>query len=361
MRFFSCSLAVIFALILTLCVGCKSQKLDGSDVIELPVTVNSTERPLKFKSADGFELEGTLCVPAGYIDTDHPGVLLISGSGPTDRDGNQTGLKTDTLKQIANALAATGVVSFRFDKRAVGKYAAKWPKKIDQYGEFFSWNHHIEDALAAYRAMLETGLVEPEHGSILGHSEGGIIALAIASRARPAAVMLIATPGRPFDVLIKEQLSSKLKGTGLGEKLLAENDRISAQIKKTGKVPANVPQSLKALYNPSIGLYYQQISRVQPVALAKTLTMPVLVLNGELDIQVNPQRDAKLLFGAANKRGKADLVLIPLASHNLKPVESDSILSGFSGEIVPDAIEAIQEFVVKHLGGKMPEGQTNVN
>ena len=146
----------------------------------------------------------------------------------------------------------------------------------------------------------------------------------------------------------------------MGDSILANNDRISAEIKKTGKVPSDVPDTLRSLYNASIGTYYQQVSKIQPAAIAKTVNAPVLVLNGESDVQVDPKVDAKILFAAANKKGKGTLVIVPLASHNLKPVESEADL-GFKGEIVPDAVEAIQEFVVKHLGGKMPDGQTNIN
>ena len=291
-------------------------------------------------------------VPAGSLEHQRPAVLLISGSGPTDRDGNQPGLKTDTLKQIATGLAAAGIVTFRFDKRAVATYSNQWPKNPEQIGTFFSWTNHIGDALAAWRTMRESTLVDKSQCAILGHSEGGLIALSMASRSMPRALVLVGTPARSFDVLIHEQLLRQLLLAGEdGKKLLDANDRISAQIRATGRVPRDVPNELKALYNPSVGVYLKELASVHPLELARKFSGPVLVVNGEMDKQVDPKLDAEALFNEVKSREHSKLFLVPLASHNLKPVENSSA-PGFDGEVVPDAIEAIQSFLVPVVGGQ---------
>jgi len=342
--------------------GCAPKKLvsgvEGGD--KLPVTLNATDQTITFTGAGGIKLEGSLMVPAGSLDHKHPAVLLISGSGPTDRDGNQPGLKTDTLKQIATGLAGAGIASFRFDKRAVATNAKQWPKSPNDFGPFFSWKNHIGDAMAAWFAMKKSGLIDSTNCAILGHSEGGLIALVMAQGARPVALVLAGTPARRFDVLIHEQLSKQLALAGeTGKKLLATSDRISAQIRTTGRVPLDVPTELKALYNPSIGVYFKEIAEVDPLEIARRFPGPVLVVNGNLDKQVNPKLDAEALFNVLKSRQGSHLTLVPLASHNLKPVTNESDL-GLEGDVVPDAIEAIQLFLIPLIGGKSPDGLSDL-
>src|SRR5262245_18400328 len=108
--------------------GCQSELAQGGKSIQVPVTARVTEEEMEFTGAGGVKLHGSLMVPAGSISIKRPAVLLVQGSGPTDRDGNQPGLAVDTLKQLAKGLAAADVVTFRFDKRACAKVAGQWPK-----------------------------------------------------------------------------------------------------------------------------------------------------------------------------------------------------------------------------------------
>ena len=199
-------------IVLLTCIGCAQKKpVSGIEsTVRSPATVDNTEKTISFIGAGGVKLEGSLMVPAGSLEHRRPAVLLISGSGPTDRDGNQPGLTTDTLKQIATGLAGAGIVTFRFDKRAVASYANQWPKSPDQIGPFFSWTNHIGDAMAAWRTMQESSLVDNSQCAILGHSEGGLIALSMSQKVTPRALVLVGTPARQFDVLIHEQLSNQL-------------------------------------------------------------------------------------------------------------------------------------------------------
>lgn len=341
--------------------GCQNKQANSADVVKMPVTVKATDRTIKFKGAGGMDLEGSLMVPAGEMKGRHPAVLLISGSGPTDRDGNQPGLQVDTLKQFARALAAANIVSFRFDKRAVAQYRQKWPTDPAKLSAYFSWDNHLGDALGAWKAMVADDAVDPEHCAILGHSEGGIIALCVAPAAKPQALVLAGTPARPLDVLVREQLSKQAAKMGAeGKTFLAENERLSKTVRSTGKVPADVPLLLKSLYNPSIGLYYQQICRVNPKSMAMQFPGPVLVMNGANDVQVSPEKDAKALYADLKQKENSQIVIVPLASHNFKPVSSDSE-AGFEGAVVPDALEAVLRFLTGRIGGKMPQGEITVD
>lgn len=351
-----------FVLIVLACsvAGCRSKPIGAVDEVHLPVTVEYTERELTFEGAGGVQLVGTLTVPAGSLSKAYPCVLLISGSGPTDRNGSQPNLNVNTMKQIAIGLAGAEIASFRFDKRAVARYAANWPKKAEEIGPYFSWKNHLMDALAAWKRMKAHGLVDPDKCAILGHSEGGMIALSIAAVARPEAIILAATPGRPYPALIHEQLLKGVERGTVSKQLVAKSDQILASIQSSGKVPKDVPADLLALYNPSVGLFLQQASAVEPVKLAKAFVGPILVMNGESDTQVSAERDAKALYAACSTRQNCKLELLPLASHNFKAVNADSDL-GLAGPVVPDAIEAINKFLVTKIGGKLPEGQLEVD
>ena len=114
------------------CIGCaKTPPIVKS-------TKQATSREVKFES-HGLMLEGTLQMPIGVAGK-APAVLLLPGSGPTDRNGNSMlGITTDLYKQIAEELAKNGIASLRFDKRAIRQYAANWPKDIPALSKYFCW------------------------------------------------------------------------------------------------------------------------------------------------------------------------------------------------------------------------------
>ncbi|MBS1721530.1 MAG: alpha/beta fold hydrolase [Armatimonadetes bacterium] len=337
--------------------GCRPKLMQGADTVELPNTPHVTERVLTFTGGGGIKLTGTYMAPEGSLARNYPAVLLLPGSGPTDRDGNQPAFKTDTLRQLAEGLAGAGVASFRFDKRACATVSSQWPKDPKAIPAFFSLTNHVSDVLAAWKTMATYGLTDIRNCAILGHSEGGILALSVAKSLKPKALILIGTPGRPFDKLIHDQLAYQSADAppAMRAKFLSESDRIYKAIRETGKVPADVPAPLQALYNPSVGVYLKQMAWVSPTRFLADYPGPVLIVNGAMDVQVSPTLDAQVLATVARQRKDRHVALsvVPLASHNLKPVQSGKD-PGLEGEVVPDAIDAIQSFVIKHLGGRLP-------
>src|SRR5690554_4770891 len=159
-------------------------------------------REVTFTGADGLELKGTLLLPNIKAGERCPAALLLPGSGPTDRDGNQPPLLvTDLLKQIAEELASKGIATLRFDKRAVRSYAQYWPSEPAELNAFFGWRKFVDDAAAGLRFLQSHEAIDPERIAIIGHSEGGLIALQIAHDGRmsdqlPATLVLLATAGR---------------------------------------------------------------------------------------------------------------------------------------------------------------------
>lgn len=310
-------------------------------------------------SADGSLLAGTLTAPAD-TKTKVPALVLLQGSGPTDRDGNQPPvLRTDLLRQIAEGLAQKGIATLRYDKRGMHANAAGRPANQDDYAEYFNWSRFVDDAYAAYAFLRAQPNVDPGRTGLLGHSEGGLIAIDLASRLvdgeKPRALILAATPGRRIDVVLNDQLQrllSEQKASQAQRKyFLAENERISRAIVQSGKVPPNVPAGLAGLYPFYIGPFWQALARIDPAERLQQYKGPVLLVQGDGDVQISAERDALALDAALQKRAAGDhaLIILPRTSHALKPLQNDKD-PGFEGEIDPGVISRISGWLLGKLG-----------
>ena len=334
------------------CIGCaKTPPIVKS-------TKQATSREVKFES-HGLMLEGTLQMPIGVAGK-APAVLLLPGSGPTDRNGNSMlGITTDLYKQIAEELAKNGIASLRFDKRAIRQYAANWPKDIPALSKYFCWENFVDDASAGFDFLAKQSEVDPTRVGIVGHSEGAMISLQIdANRSgkpdAPKATLLLGGTGRPMGIILHEQISRSLKKSGLTEeasKPYIEYTDKACQALKDGKpLPANVPKGLEGLFNPASLDIMQAYCRIDPTDLAKLAGGPVLVMNGAHDTQVSAERDAPKLYDTLKKRksGKVEMMIVPDTSHNLKSTKSGND-DAFEGPVVPEALAKIIEFAKANL------------
>jgi acetyl esterase/lipase len=297
---------------------------------------------ISFTSSDGSVLAGTLTMPGGMVEK-APALVLLQGSGPTDRDGNQPPvLRTDLLRQIAEGLAQKGIATLRYDKRGMHANAAGLPVDPKDYADYFNWHRFVDDAYAAYAFLRAQPSVDLHMVGIAGHSEGGTIALDLASRLqdqeKPTALILLATGGRPIDAIVRDQLGRQLASLKPGQKraFLAENDRAVLAIRDTGKVPDKLPQALYGIYPPYSGPFWQAQLRLDPAALAQRYAGPVLLVQGDADVQISAERDALALDRALQKRSGDDhaLILLPRTSHALKPLQNAQD-PGFEGDIDP--------------------------
>ncbi len=317
-----------------------------------------SEREVTFNGAKGVRLEGTLTMPNS--PGKHPAFLMIAGSGPTDRDGNSAlGIKTDLFKQLSASLAKDGVATLRFDKRVAGSLRSSIPRDPVGLSDYCSWENFVEDAMAGYRFLRKEPGVDPNKTGLLGHSEGGMLALQGAAgmkSEKPVALILMGTPGRNIAVILREQIGGLLAAQKASPEqtkfFLDKQDSICADIKKSGKVPANVPAGLAALYPAYLGKFLQSELLFEPTKDAASFAGPVLLIQGEKDVQISAERDAPELAKALHTRrnDRHESFIVPNASHNLKHVSEKSD-PGFGGDVDPAVFSKLRTWIKSNLKG----------
>lgn len=310
-------------------------------LLSLPATLSAApvERFAMFKGAGGVMLAGLLTLPEDEDEAPYPALLLLQGSGPTDRDGNQPPeIRTNLLRQIARHLAEQGIASLRFDKRGMHANIKDLPQDPDELRDFVAWENFVADARMGYRWLASAPDIDGERVGVAGHSEGGLIAIQLSQQTgiAPKVMVLLSTPGRPLGEVIQDQLAALLERQGATAEqrrhFLRADERIRAAIQATGAVPEEVPAGLRALYPAYLGGFYQPLLPFAPAKALEDFPGPVLLLAGGRDRQVSPERDFAPLAAVIKQRADGSAAFIaPGVSHNLKPVAGDA--PGFEGLI----------------------------
>jgi len=294
--------------------------------------MTDTETPVTLTTKTGV-LHGTLLLPAGTKGP-IPVALIIAGSGPTDRDGNSPLLpgKNDSLKMLAEALGQHGIASLRYDKRGVGSSADALGQESD-----LRFTTYVDDAVD----WLEWLRSDPRFSRrvVIGHSEGSLMGVLAARRSPVSHVVSVAGAGRPIDEVLDEQLSRMLL-----PEALADTRRIVTEL-KAGRAVDSVPPQLVALFRPSVQPYMISWLPIDPSQEVGRLTVPVLVVQGTTDIQVNDADASRL----ANGHSHATLELIEGMNHVLKEVREPSKQTASYSDpalpLHPRLVEAITQFV----------------
>lgn len=302
-----------------------------------------------FRGSGGMMLQGEFAFPSEKGR--RPAILLLPGSGPTDRNGNQLPMfKTDLLLELSNYFQSKGFVTFRFDKRAASSVENRqqWPTNQAEFADFFAFDRFEADVMAAYRTLRFHPKVRPNQVMVLGHSEGGLLALSTRKRLAPYALILLGTPGRSFGELLIEQIDQAMVRQRVPEPAatqIKENNRKVIEALRTGKdMPSEIHPALRSLYSPSVAKYLKQTIALDPATLP-TSPGETFIVNGASDVQVHPDRDAKRL---ASMIQPSELVIIPSASHNFKRVVDPEKETGFTGPVMPELFTALDRWLAKH-------------
>lgn len=249
------------------------------------------------------QLYGTLTVPD--VTKKCPVALIIAGSGPTDRNGNNPTMKNNSLKMLAEALAKNGIASLRYDKRGIGesKTAATTESSL-------VFENYTEDAKSWINFLKQDKRFSQL--TVIGHSEGSLIGMIAGAKANK--FISIAGAGESADKLLKEQISSK------SNKQIENMTFPIIDSLKAGNKVNKVDPLLNSLFRPSIQPYLISWFKYDPQIELKKLTVPILILQGNSDLQVSIT-DAENL-SKANKN--SELVIVDKMNHVLKIIEGDN-------------------------------------
>lgn len=283
------------------------------------------QRPYDLDTGHGV-LRGTMLLP--QTETPPPVALLIAGSGPTDRDGNNPeGGQNAYLRKLAEALAENGIASVRYDKRGVARSLPAAPRE-----EELSVEAYVSDVVAWSDKLAH----DPRFGRqiLIGHSEGALIASLAAPGTHAEALVSLAGSARPIGDVLREQLQGRLPPP-----LLAQADQLIDGL-QAGQLQPRVPEPLKVLFRPSVQPYLISLFRQDPARAFATLKLPTLILQGTNDIQVGVE-DAQAL-----KRAKpdSDFHLISGMNHILRivPTSGPQQLASYNNPNLPLAQELVQ-------------------
>jgi pimeloyl-ACP methyl ester carboxylesterase len=270
-------------------------------------------------------------------------VLIIPGSGPTDRDGNSPlGIRAASYRLLAEGLAARGIGSVRIDKRGMfGSAAAAADANAVT----------VADYAADVRTWVETIRAKTKAPCVwlLGHSEGGLMALAAAARAPQGVcgLVLVAAPGRKLGTVLREQLRANPANAPLLDEALGAIAKLEAGERVDA---ARLHPALMPLFAPPVQGFLISLMAQDPAALLARFDGPVLVVQGRRDLQV-AAADAERLAAA---RSGVKLAMLDGVNHALKQVASDDRAANMATYADPDmplapgVVEAIASFLAAH-------------
>lgn len=268
-------------------------------------------------TTDTGNIKGTLLIPE--TSSKPPVVLIIAGSGPTDRDGNNPMMKNNSLKMLAEGLLKYDIASVRFDKRGIGE-----SKEAGLNESMMQFDTYIQDTKDWIELLKEMG--EFSKIIVLGHSEGSLIGMIASQMESVDKYISVAGAGEPAAKILQEQLKAQPSFIWEQSSPILNNLEI-------GKKVDSVPQFLYAIFRPSVQPYLISWFKYNPQEELSKLDKPILILQGTTDIQVDISQADKL--EAANPISKKKV--IDGMNHVLKESVADKNqnLQTYSNPVLP--------------------------
>ena len=274
-------------------------------------------------------VEGTLLLPNTQEEKSIPLVILIAGSGPTDRDGNQSFMKNDALKKIAEALSQKGIATFRYDKRIVKQIRNQ---NIDKNISFDDFVIDARSVIGFFKSKFETIIVA-------GHSQGSLVGL-LALDAGASGFISLAGAGKPIDEILEEQIAKTAA-------VFSNSTERVLNVLRSGETTSEYPPELASIFNLELQAFLISWMQHNPAKIIANTPLPILIINGDKDLQVDV-KEAQLLNSAAQN---SKLIIIEHMNHVLVKIDGDDLENAKSYnnpnlKINEELINAIQEFTL---------------
>lgn len=274
-------------------------------------------------------IDGSLTVPNSGSDQL---AIIIGGSGPTDRDGNQNFAKTNNLKKLAENLAEHGIASFRYDKRIVKQIKMRSVDPNIKFDDF------VSDAIAVAHHFKSEQKFKQLY--IIGHSQGSLIGM-LAAQQDVDGLISIAGAGQSIDAVIIDQVQKTAP-------MFTEDTKRAFEVLKSGRTTTDYPPALASIFDSSVQEFMMSWMRHDPAVVIKTLNIPILLINGTKDLQVSTA-EAEMLQQAS---ATSEIKLIDNMNHVLFIIDGDDQENAKSynnpnGKVSEELIQSIVDFIKK--------------
>jgi hypothetical protein len=298
----------------------------------------------------GFNLAATITRPQSGAAAALPAVILIGGSGPTDRDETVAGIPI--FGQIARDLVAAGFAVVRYDKRGIGQSGGR--------AESATIADYAEDARQVLLWLQRQKGIDKERIALVGHSEGGLVAMLTAGRerGRVAAIALLGTPSASGKEIVLEQQKHMLSKMPIDDEQRAEKIRLQEQINTAvikGTGWTDIPEAARRAADTP---WFFSFLTFNPERAMNDTRQPVLIVQGELDVQVMPDHADKLAAMARQRKGDkvpVEVVKVPGVNHLLVPAKTGEVSEygslGADAKVSAQVTGAITGFLTKVLKG----------
>ncbi len=294
----------------------------------------------------GFNLAGTITKPANAT-TPLPALILIGGSGPTDRDETVAGIPV--FGQLARDLVAAGFIVVRYDKRGVGQSGGR--------AESVTIADYAEDARSVLVWLEKRKDVDKERIGLVGHSEGAAVAMLTAGRERGkvGAIALLAGPSTNGATIVLEQQKHLLDQMKIDDGQRAEKVALQEKINAavvSGRGWQDLPEATRKVADTP---WFYSFLTFDPERAMRDTRQPVLIVQGELDTQVQPYHADKLAEFAKARRTESpvEVVRVPGVNHLLVAANTGEVAEypslGSDAKVAPQVAAAIAAFMAKAL------------
>lgn len=289
------------------------------------------EKEVSLETESG-ALYGTLTLPEN-ANQQTPVSLIIAGSGPTDRDGNNPIMTNNSLQMLAHRLAENGIASLRYDKRGIAKSSEAMIQEKD-----LRFEDYIRDAVDWVKEINSDFELGPL--TVVGHSEGSLIGIKVAQEAEVAKFISVAGPAESGDKIIRQQLSDQ--PAAIKDPSFQILDSLSQ-----GQTVSNVNPMLYSLFRPDIQPYLISWFAYEPQNEISELDIPVLIVQGTTDFQVSEAQGQML----ANSAPDARLMIVEGMNHILKQAPEQKTMNAKTYNqpnlpLVDEAVRGMVNFIL---------------